>query len=250
MVQACLNFSVETDLKKLVQNLLWVVIQYAGASRGTLILRKDQTGEEWDEALSVSTDPHFLHDLPHSSATRDSSTIPASNDHSEELNDYKASMKVGGKLGDLVPLSMLNYVASTRLMCVVNNMPSSDCMFSSDEYWRSLSPKAVLMLPVIHQVCFSFPSNSLTMILNIITEQGLGGTISREQTHWCHLYTCAAARAAYAGYTSCPVDRKRETPRQHHQLDYTIAAEKRGARDGNKRETTSGGEHASGEGGC
>ena len=106
-----------------------MVIQYAGASRGTLILHNDEIGE-WDEALSVSTD-----DACNSST-----------------NDTEASLRVGGKLRDLVPLSMLNYIASTREMCVINNHPSSKCMFSSDEYFQSFSPKAVLMLPVIHQV--------------------------------------------------------------------------------------------------
>jgi hypothetical protein len=160
VLKACLDFSVETDLQKLVQNLLWVVIQYAGASRGTLILCKE-SGEEWDEPLSVSTDSHPQHYRSHTvpptdPATNPNEDNPYSEDNSEphespDDNDTSVLM-VGGNLKDLVPLSMLNYVTRTREMCVLNNLTSHEGMFSSDEYFQSFTPKDVLMFPIIHQV--------------------------------------------------------------------------------------------------
>ena len=147
-----------------MQNLLWIVIQYAGASRGTLILRKEQSGEEWDKALSVSTDPHdhspseFSPNLSnHASIDSASDNLDAEITEASDImsNNYEAPLMVGGELKSLVPLSMLNYVARTREMCVLNNLTSRDGMFSSDEYFRSVSPKAVLMFPIIHQVYLS-----------------------------------------------------------------------------------------------
>jgi hypothetical protein len=170
--KACLNFSVETDLEKLVQNLLWIVIQYAGASRGTLILRKEQNGEEWDNALTVSTDSR-----PISTTSPDRASLCGNDDPDlEELdeaqdpsNDETPLLMVGGDLADLLPLSMLNYVVRTREMCVLNNLSSREGMFSSDPYFQSVAPKAVLMFPIIHQVharFVSFSSFKLDIYLN------------------------------------------------------------------------------------
>lgn len=127
-MRATLKFSVETDLTKLVQHLLFIVVQHAGASRATLFLRNEQSGG-WGDALSVSTDAGGEAD-------------------DEEL---RAPLVIGGVLSDLVPMSVLNYVLRTRETCVLNS-PQMEGVFASDPYLQKHQPKAALMIPILHQV--------------------------------------------------------------------------------------------------
>lgn len=135
VLKATLSFSVETDLPKLVRNLLWIVLQHAAASRCTLVLRNELISG-WDEALSVATDP---------------STIPGNRIDETDPDQPELSMIVGGNLHDLVPMSVLNYVTSTREMCLLNT-PQNETVFSTDSYFTKHQPKAALMFPILHQV--------------------------------------------------------------------------------------------------
>ena len=124
VMKACMAFSVETDLSKLTRSLLWLVIQTAGASRGTLLLK---TGDQWAVELVVS------------------------------VEDKEGSQSVAGALGDMkaisssMPLSMFNLVQSTHTAVLLSGNELKQGAFQKDAYLSAHRPKACLAVPILQQ---------------------------------------------------------------------------------------------------
>ena len=124
VMKACMAFSVETDLSKLTRSLLWLVIQTAGASRGTLLLK---TGDQWAVELVVSV----------------------------EDKDGTAAETAGG--GDTkviaasMPLSMFNLVQSTHTAVLLSGNEVKQGAFQKDAYLSTHRPKACLAVPILQQ---------------------------------------------------------------------------------------------------
>ena len=124
VMKACMAFSVETDLSKLTRSLLWLVIQTAGASRGTLLLK---TGDQWAVELVVS------------------------------VEDKEGSHSVSGAPGDVkaigssMPLSMFNLVQSTHTAVLLSGNELKQSAFQKDAYLVSHRPKACLAVPILQQ---------------------------------------------------------------------------------------------------
>ena len=124
VMKACMAFSVETDLSKLTRSLLWLVIQTAGASRGTLLLK---TGDQWAVELVVS------------------------------VEDKEGSQSVAGAPGDMkaigssMPLSMFNLVQSTHTAVLLSGNELKQGAFQKDAYLSTHRPKACLAVPILQQ---------------------------------------------------------------------------------------------------
>ena len=124
VMKACMAFSVETDLSKLTRSLLWLVIQTAGASRGTLLLK---TGDQWAVELVVS------------------------------VEDKEGSQSVAGAPGDMkaigssMPLSMFNLVQSTHTAVLLSGNEVKQGAFQKDAYLSTHRPKACLAVPILQQ---------------------------------------------------------------------------------------------------
>ena len=124
VMKACMAFSVETDLSKLTRSLLWLVIQTAGASRGTLLLK---TGDQWAVELVVSVED------------KDGTAAEATGDGDAKV--ISASM----------PLSMLNLVQSTHTAVLLSGSELKQGPFQKDAYISTHRPKACLAVPILQQ---------------------------------------------------------------------------------------------------
>ena len=124
VMKACMAFSVETDLSKLTRSLLWLVIQTAGASRGTLLLK---TGDQWAVELVVSVEDK---DGTGAETTEDGHT--------------KA-------IGSSMPLSMFNLVQSTHTAVLLSGNELKQGPFQRDAYLSAHRPKACLAVPILQQ---------------------------------------------------------------------------------------------------
>ena len=124
VMKACMAFSVETDLSKLTRSLLWLVIQTAGASRGTLLLK---TGDQWAVELVVSVED------------KDGTAAAPTGD-----GDVKV-------IAACMPLSMFNLVQSTHTAVLLSGSELRQGPFQKDAYLSTHRPKACLAVPILQQ---------------------------------------------------------------------------------------------------
>jgi PAS domain S-box-containing protein len=119
VVKASQALSSEMVIPSLIEKLVRIAVEHAGAERGLLILVRN--GEPHIEA-EATTPPGKV-----------------------EVTIRRAAIT----LSDL-PESVLNYVIRTQ-ECVLLDDASADNVYSKDEYVRQKRPKAILCLPIVKQ---------------------------------------------------------------------------------------------------
>ena len=153
VMKACMAFSVETDLAKLTRSLLWLVIQTAGASRGTLLLK---TGDTWAVELAVSVDDK-------------DGTLEARQAADKEKAGSSGTVGSNTAIGGAMPISLFHLVLSTHQSVLLSGIdlkalssgsaassPSlpaglSAAALASDPYLQRHRPKACLCVPILQQ---------------------------------------------------------------------------------------------------
>lgn len=140
VMKACQSFSVQTDLNKLVRSLLWLVIQTAGASRGTLLLK---TGEKWQVELAVSVE-----DGKESPPSAEQANMPA----------LTATTPTKESINKAMPMTLFNLVCSTSSTVLISGTDLDQPTHAADEYLVCHRAKACLAMPIMQQ-------NKLTGIL-------------------------------------------------------------------------------------
>jgi predicted ATPase/signal transduction histidine kinase/CheY-like chemotaxis protein len=124
----------EIILDKLLQNLMKILLENAAAETGVLILTKDNqmmieaTGSTKHNSVSV----------------RQSVPIETSQD---------------------IPISIINYVARTKEVLVLNNATLED-NYNTDPYIKQRQPKSILCTPILHQgllIGILYLENNLTI---------------------------------------------------------------------------------------
>jgi PAS domain S-box-containing protein len=119
VIKASQAISGRIVLDELIDTLMRIAIQQAGAERGLLILQ--EAGEQQIEAEARSdSDKVALHF------------------HRSALTSFE------------LPVSLLRYVIRTK-ECVSLSDASAENLFSEDEYFRRKSPRSVLCLPLVKQ---------------------------------------------------------------------------------------------------
>ena len=165
VMKACMAFSVETDLSKLTRSLLWLVIQTAGASQGTLLLK---TGDTWAVELAVSVDDNDAGQQPTEAQDPASS---ADKEREREKAPHSAAASTAA-IAEAMPLSLFHLVLSTHQSVLLsgNDLRPSAASTSasrtmrgahpagpfasalaSDPYLLRHRPKACLCVPILQQ---------------------------------------------------------------------------------------------------
>jgi predicted ATPase/signal transduction histidine kinase len=115
----------ELVLNQLIEKLLSIVVENAGAQKGLLILERD--GELYVEA-EVHADQTGSMRLP---------SVPLETLGHDQNNS-------------LLPVTMINYVVRTKSQVVLNDATNSG-MFTDDPYISRYQPKSVLCSPLLNQ---------------------------------------------------------------------------------------------------
>ncbi|HBE19223.1 MAG TPA: serine/threonine protein kinase, partial [Cyanobacteria bacterium UBA11367] len=150
-IKASQALSCEIELAKLLNKLMKIVIENAGAQTGLLILEKD--GQLFIEAAGAIDKDEVV--------VRQSTPVETE---------------------DILPLSAINYVARTKENVVLNNA-TTEGLFTTDPYITSQQPKSILCTPIVNQGKFIgliYLENNLTAgaftperieVLNILSSQ-------------------------------------------------------------------------------
>lgn len=134
VVKATQSLSGEIVLSKLIDQMIRIVIENAGADKAMLILEK---GDVW------------LVEAEFSSATGGKTIRP-----SIPFKDKKESL----------PVSVINYIFRTKELVLIDD-PSHESIFSLDPYLVKHPPQSILCVPLLHQgklVGILYLENSLT----------------------------------------------------------------------------------------
>jgi len=129
----------EIQLDSLLQKMLAVLLENAGAERGAIVLHDD-------EQLIVEAEGGLI-----DGRRVDSQRI------SKRMSEYSADSK------PRLPNALIEYVRLTRTTLVLND-PAADERFSSSLYLQTRQPKSVICLPVVTQgklVALIYLENSL-----------------------------------------------------------------------------------------
>ncbi|MGF1933673.1 MAG: AAA family ATPase [Nostoc sp. ChiQUE02] len=122
VVKASQTISSEIVLSRLLQTLMQIVIEQAGAEIGYLLLEHEQN-------LTIEVEAKV-------------------NPQAEKLNVSRPVLK--GEISQVIPQSMLNYVQRTQETVILQNGTEQN-LFSGDEYIIQNQPKSVLCLPIARQ---------------------------------------------------------------------------------------------------
>jgi len=124
----------EVQLKQLISTLIKVTVENAGASQGFLILEKQEN--LYIEARESVDNKNLKLNLP------------------QLVSD-----------NEILPLSIVNYVARTKENIVLENACNS-AKFNRDRYILKYKPKSILCLPIVHQsksIGLLYLENNLTI---------------------------------------------------------------------------------------
>ena len=119
VLKAAEAISSEIVLERLLEKLLHLVLENAGAQKGCVVLAQD------DDLIVEVVDV----DLAKQQVERRATSVDASAE---------------------IPKSIIHYVARTREPLVINDV-TQDTMFQADPYVQEQQPKSVLCVPMIHQ---------------------------------------------------------------------------------------------------
>ncbi len=118
LIKSTQAISREMDLSRLIQTLLDVIVENAGADAGVLIIERNKSlfieGE-----ISTSGDPHLISSKPLEQAT-------------------------------YLPNSLILYVYRSKIPVILNNA-SQDNQFINDPYFFKFHPKSIFCLPIIYK---------------------------------------------------------------------------------------------------
>ena len=112
-------FSREIDLSKLAQTIMDMLIKYAGAGKGCLLLGNDSTWQIWASVNMADTRKQL-------------------------------DLHVNMERSDELPTGIVRYVVRTCNTVILNN-PSEYGRFSAEPYLCRVQPKSILCLPLMHQ---------------------------------------------------------------------------------------------------
>ena len=150
-IKASQALSCEIDLAKLLNKLIKIAIENAGAQTGLLIL--EQNGQLLIEAAGAI-----------------------------DKDEVVVRQSIPVETSDMVPLSAINYVARTKENVVLNNA-NTEGIFTTDPYITSKQSKSILCTPIVNQGKFIgllYLENNLTAgaftperleVLNILSSQ-------------------------------------------------------------------------------
>eukprot|EP00026_Physarum_polycephalum_P000118 Phypoly_transcript_00118.p1 GENE.Phypoly_transcript_00118~~Phypoly_transcript_00118.p1 ORF type:complete len:1360 (+),score=201.42 Phypoly_transcript_00118:444-4523(+) len=131
--------SQEIDVNKLVEKAMEIIAEHAGADHGILMIRDIESSVKNDvyEQLMVKAIWQVFpekHPKPSESAQERKAGHVAIHPTMVPLN------------GSIVPESLVSFVAHSRRLVVLNDIPGSD--FAYDEYFAKNQPKSALCLPI------------------------------------------------------------------------------------------------------
>jgi GAF domain-containing protein len=192
VMRACQVFSVETDFNLLMDKLIWIVLQYAGASRGRLLIPTTGTAAAGqtnaaDTATAAATSTSSHHRRPTSRSLDQWKVLvsakveEAPQPHPKWLVDSLAGEVVSGLpphmqharnaktisptpirlhkadatsiLSSSMPLTVLNYLVSSKTTIVLSEKELAELPFARDPYFAKHTPhlKACLCVPILKQ---------------------------------------------------------------------------------------------------
>jgi len=137
MMQAANVLSEEMVIDKLMNKLIAIVMEFSGASKVALLLKKNS--KWWVENIGILNEPNYQ--FKPSSYTK-STDIPA---------------------------SVIRYVIRTQSMALIGNV-SVDSVFTNDPYIEKHQPKSILCLPLIYKNRI----NSIVYLENELTTDAFG----------------------------------------------------------------------------
>lgn len=155
VMKAAQTISSELNLHHLLEKLLSIILENAGACKGCLILEKD--GQLFVEAIDDDPDRLFV--------TLQSTPVETSSD---------------------IPRSLINYVARTQQPKVLIDA-RQDNFFNTDPYIQIHQPKSVLCVPIFYQGKFT----GILYLENTLTT----GAFTSERLELLRLLTAQAAIA-------------------------------------------------------
>jgi len=127
----------ESTLSSLLQNLMKILIESAGAQRALLLLKRNR---EWVVEISGTADNQKIRNV--------------------ESNDISIDR---ANITEPLPISIINYVSKTEKNVIFDNAQNNN-MFVSDHYFSQRNPKSLLCFPLKNQgklVCIVYMENSL-----------------------------------------------------------------------------------------
>ena len=143
--KASLALSSELVVENLLEKLMKISIENAGASLG-LFLTKQK--EEWIIEAKGQIDQNQPHN------------------QQNEAEEPRVSVEVISSSRHTFPISLLNYVEQTKKSLVLNDA-TTDGLFAKDPYIEEQQPKSVLCVPLLHQ-------NKLTGLLYLENNETSG----------------------------------------------------------------------------
>ncbi len=142
----------EIILDKLLQKLMTIVLENAAAETGVLILTKD------NQLLIEAT----------SSTTPVGAGLQVSSSGNQDIAKPARTtvlQSVPIETSQDIPISIVNYVARTKEVLVLNNAATEN-NFNTDPYIKQRQPKSILCTPILHQGDLSgilYLENNLTI---------------------------------------------------------------------------------------
>ncbi|KYC43851.1 histidine kinase [Scytonema hofmannii PCC 7110] len=121
VVKASQTISSEIVFSRLLEILMQIAMEQAGAEQGYLLLERE-------ENLAIE--------------------VEAKVDLQQEINVLRPVFE--GEISQVIPLSILNYVQRTQETAIAHNATEHD-LFSKDEYIIQKQPKSILCLPITRQ---------------------------------------------------------------------------------------------------
>ncbi|NER34801.1 MAG: AAA family ATPase [Oscillatoria sp. SIO1A7] len=136
ILKASQAISGEIVLDKLLKTLIEIAIENAGAQLGILVLKREE--QMVVEAVGMVGDRDGVEDMY---------GICDSENQSEYISTICAARNLDNN--EVLPLSVINYVARTQKEVVLNNATVSGSAFASDLYIQKNQVKSILCAPII-----------------------------------------------------------------------------------------------------
>ncbi|WOC28754.1 AAA family ATPase [Pseudoalteromonas sp. N1230-9] len=137
MMQAANVLSEEMVINKLMDKLIAIVMEFSGASKVALLLKKNS--KWWVENIGILNEPNYQF-----------KSVP-----------YTKSIDI--------PASVIRYVIRSESMALIGNV-SVDSVFANDPYIKKHQPKSILCLPLIYKNRV----NSIVYLENELTSDAFG----------------------------------------------------------------------------
>jgi predicted ATPase/signal transduction histidine kinase/tRNA A-37 threonylcarbamoyl transferase component Bud32 len=159
VLKACQALSSEISLRKILEKLMNIVIENAGAQKGFLILEKESRWVIEAEASVNSKDIKVLQSIP--------------------IDQVNASTQTS-----FLSTAIVNYVARTHKDVVLDNAANKE-PFSHDSYIQVTQPKSILCTPLLYQGNLS----GILYLENNLTE----GVFTRDRVELLRVFSVQAA---------------------------------------------------------